>query len=239
MIRNNSVNQPQKICIIDDDVELCILMKTYLEQQGFDVFLAHHGDEAVAEINKCKPDVVVLDLMLPGTDGLTICRTIRKQFVGPILMFTALCEEIDEVAGLETGADDYLKKPVQPRLLLARIRALLRRSSVVQEAPSDSQGVLTEGELVVDTLRRAISYRGESLKLSTVEYDLLSLLVSQAGQVITRQDIYQAMRRLDYDGLDRSIDMYISRLRKKIGEDPKEPELIKTVRGVGYFYAKS
>ncbi len=232
MVRNN---KKQTVFVIDDDVELCELVERYLKKHDFAVELAHRGDEAVQRMQSWSPDLVVLDLMLPGIDGLTVCREIRSRFVGPILMFTALTEEIDEVAGLESGADDYLKKPVSPRLLLARIRTLLRRSSPPVKPDTGDEILL--GDLLVSSSRRSVQLAGVDVSVSTVEFDLLHLLVSNAGAVVTRQDMFETLRSLDYDGLDRSVDLYVSRLRKKLGDDAKMPNRIKTVRGVGYQFA--
>ena len=223
------------ILLVDDDIELCDLVKTYLEKHDFAVRMVHRGDDALDVFTDWTPDLVVLDLMLPGVSGLTVCQQLRSRFLGPILMFTALNEEIDEVVGLESGADDYLKKPVSPRLLLARIRALLRRSD--SPAAPTAQHIIEAGELTVDTAKRSVTLRGESITLSTVEFDLLALLAQQAGNVVTRQDMFEALRNLDYDGLDRSIDLYVSRIRKKLHDDAKNPAIIKTVRGTGYLYA--
>ena len=182
-----------------------------------------------------QPDLVVLDIMLPGGDGFEVCRQVRPQYAGPILILTARDDNLDEILGLELGADDFVTKPVNPRLLLARIRALLRRSQR-KNAPSKT-GKVSVGELTVDGSRREAEIDGSQVELTTIEFDLLSYLTSRAGEVVSRQEIYQALFRYDYDGLDRSVDVYISRLRQKLGDTPGAPHYIKTVRGVGYLMA--
>lgn len=222
-----------KILLVDDDVGLCRLVSNYLERNGFDVTVCHDGEPAVRRAQQEMPDLIVLDLMLPGTDGLTVCRHFRTFYDGPIVMFTALEEEIDEVAGLETGADDYVKKPVSPRLLLARIRALLRRPS--KRLPAMQSRVLKVNDLIIDLGRYEVMYRDRLIKLTNVEFDLLVALASRAGQIVPRDELFETLRKLEYDGLDRSVDLYVSRIRRKIGDDSREPKLIKTIRGIGYL----
>jgi two-component system response regulator RstA len=180
-----------------------------------------------------QPDLVVLDVMLPGVDGLTICRTVRDRYGGPILMLTARGDDIDQVLGFELGADDYVAKPAAPRVLLARISALLRRATA--QAPASQR--LSFGDLVVDARTREVHRAGVELPLTTAEFDLLWLLASRAGEVLSRQTILDALRGINYDGLDRSIDVRISKLRQHIGDNPRTPTRIKTVRGTGYLFA--
>jgi two-component system response regulator RstA len=174
--------------------------------------------------------------MLPGMDGFQVCRHLRPGYQGPILILTARDDDLDQILGLELGADDYVTKPVKPRVLLARVRALLRRA----QAPAPAQGGPTHvglGSLEVDASRREVTLDGRQVAITTVEFDLLWFLASRAGQVVSRQDLYQAIFHYDYDGLDRSIDVYVSRLRQKLGDDPTAPQFIKTVRGAGYLMA--
>lgn len=227
-----SQKQP-RILLVDDDISLCELMSSYLSRSGFDVETCNDGEPSIEAARSNPPDLIVLDLMLPGMDGLTVCRHIRGFFDGPIVMFTALEEEIDEVAGLETGADDYIKKPVSPRLLLARIRALLRRRD--ERATPKSSRIVQVNELRVDHGRHEVSYRGRPVKLTTVEFDVLAVLASKAGEIVSREELFESLRHLEYDGLDRSVDLYVSRIRKKIGDDSRDPKVIKTVRGSGYL----
>ena len=174
--------------------------------------------------------------MLPGADGLTICREVRPQFSNPILMLTARTEDMDQVLGLEMGADDYVAKPVQPRVLLARIRALLRRSenAINEDVPQR----LEFDDLVIDNGGRSVSLGGKNVDFTSAEYDLLWLLASNAGRILSREDIFERLRGIEYDGQDRSIDVRISRIRPKIGDDPENPKRIKTVRSKGYLFVK-
>lgn len=228
-----------KVLVIDDDENLSRLIERYLTSHEFTVKIHASGRDAVQCILDYVPDIVLLDLMLPEVDGLTICREVRQSYAGPILMLTALADEVDEVAGLETGADDYLSKPVRPRLLLARIRALLRRN---ENGQSDDDGArqipLEIGALTVDRGAREVTLYKNPLALTTAEFDLLWLLASNAGKVLSRDDINEELRGLVYDGFDRSIDLRVSRLRRKIGDNPKRPEIIKSVRGQGYMLVK-
>ncbi len=225
-----------KILIIDDDQELTQLISRFLSKNGFVVEVENTGEYAAEHIRHFMPDLLVLDLMLPGNDGLSICRDIRPQFHNPIIMLTALDDDIDEVTGLEVGADDYLRKPISPRVLLAHIRAQLRRHG---SQPSSTAVAMTanNGRLRIDPATREVTHNEKKVLLSTAEFDLLQTLVEQAGQVITRDQLHQKIFHMEYDGVDRSIDIRISRLRKKLGDDPREPALIKTVRGRGYLLA--
>ena len=223
------------VLLIDDDVELTKLIGQYLGTNGFDIHVHHHGEQVPELIEKIKPDVIVLDLMLPGIDGLTICKNIRPLFDGAIVMLTALGDDIDEVTGLEVGADDYLAKPVKPRVLLAHIRAQLRRQTKLQQVQTE-QGVFCYGQQIkLDAAKRTVENQGQEVSLSSAEFDLLWLLAQQVGQIVKREHLHEQIFRLPYDGLDRSIDLRISRIRKKLKDDPKDPHIIKTVRNVGYL----
>ena len=220
------------VLVVEDDARLTEMMHDYLTRHGYEVSVERRGDTAIERIRDASPDVVLLDLGLPGEDGLSVCRAIRNEFAGRIIMLTARTEEVDEIVGLEVGADDYVKKPVSPRLLLARIEAHLRRGR--GEA---SDGVLEVGELAIDFGNRSVVMRGEPVELTTAEFDLLALLARRAGEVLSRDTIYAEVRGIAFDGVDRSIDLRISRLRKKLGDDPKRPRFIKSVRSVGYLFA--
>lgn len=225
-----------QILIVEDDQRLAELTQEYLESNGLKVAIESDGAKAVARILKEQPNLVVLDLMLPGEDGLTICRKVRGQYDGPILMLTARTDDMDEVLGLEMGADDYVCKPVRPRVLLARIRALLRRSEGNAEVALESQRRLQFGQLVIDSAMREAWLREQSIELTSAEFDLLWLLAANAGRILSREEIFTALRGIEYDGQDRSIDVRISRIRPKIGDDPMHPRLIKTVRSKGYLF---
>ena len=239
-------NESWRILIVEDDERLADLTKEYLESNGLVVSVEANGGHAVDRIKNEKPDLVVLDLMLPGEDGLTICRKVRPFYNGPILMLTARTDDLDQVLGLEMGADDYMSKPVRPRVLLARIRALLRRITepLTSEQAGGNSGAgeepvrLTFNNLVVDRSMREAWLNDESIELTSAEFDLLWLLSSSAGTVLSREEIFTALRGIEYDGQDRSIDVRVSRIRPKIGDDPVHPKRIKTVRSKGYLFVK-
>ncbi|WP_137886637.1 response regulator [Pseudomonas sp. 2FE] len=225
-----------QILIVEDDQRLAELTREYLESNGLKVAIESNGAQAAARILKEQPDLVVLDLMLPGEDGLSICRKVRGRYDGPILMLTARSDDMDQVLGLEMGADDYVCKPVRPRVLLARIRALLRRSDGAEVLAVEHQRRLEFGVLVIDSAMREAWLREQSIELTSAEFDLLWLLAANAGRILSREEIFTALRGIEYDGLDRSIDVRISRIRPKIGDDPMHPRLIKTVRSKGYLF---
>lgn len=228
-----------RILIVEDDERLATLTREYLENNGLQVSVEGDGGKAVERILSERPDLVVLDLMLPGEDGVSICRRVRGQYHGQILMLTARTDDLDEVLGLEMGADDYVAKPVRPRVLLARIRALLRRGTVPVEDEPQAQSSLRFGALVVDNSMREAWLDDKSVDLTSAEFDLLWLLCSNAGRVLSREEIFAQLRGIEYDGQDRSIDVRVSRIRPKIGDDPMHPRLIKTVRSKGYLFVKS
>ncbi|MFK7892976.1 MAG: response regulator [Granulosicoccus sp.] len=227
----------QSVVLVDDDVSLNRLVSQYLGNQGFEVTVVTDGLDAIARIAAINPDIVILDVMLPGADGLTVCRKVRQSYNGPILMLTALGDDIDEVAGLETGADDYLAKPVRPRVLLARIRVLLRRMSTavgVRDGAQQSLPDISIADFNISPTAMRVTCGSDVIALTNAEFDLLYLLAQHAGTPLSRDAINQTLRGVEHDGLDRSIDLRISRLRKKLGDDPKDPKRIKSVRGKGY-----
>ncbi len=226
--------EPCRVLLVEDDARLAALVREYLEQHGFAVAIEARGDRAAARILSQQPELVVLDLMLPGCDGFEVCRTVRSRFSGPILILTARGEDIDHVMGLELGADDYVTKPVQPRVLLARIRALLRRGASRQAAAEAHD--LTFGHLLIRASAREVVFNGHPIELTGNEFEILWLLARHAGEVLGRDAILSALRKIDYDGVDRSVDLRISRLRKKLHDDPGLPARIKTIRGKGYLF---
>lgn len=235
------MTEKKTILLVEDDVGLSDLVKDYLEKQNFAVSTEYRGDLAVGRIIRDKPDMVILDLMLPGKDGLSVCRDVRTAYPGPILILTAQEDNMDQVAGLELGADDYVKKPVEPRVLLARIRALFRRALVCMSAVQSPPPVntLNFGSLAIDKAAREATLYGRVIDLSTSDFDLLWFLASHAGQVLDRERLYQSIKGIEYDGLDRSIDVAVSRLRKKLDDDAEHPYRIKTVWGSGYLFVES
>lgn len=224
------------ILIIDDDIELTELISQFLTQNGYQVNVVNHGSNAIAIIDSERPDLIILDLMLPGVDGLTICKQIRPNFAGPIIMLTALIDDIDEVTGLEVGADDYLCKPIKPRVLLAHIRAQLRRQLNFAEQQK-TYIVACNGALTIDLPNRRVNYQSMNIELSSAEFDLLVILAGSAGEIFSREKLHKQIFKLDHDPMDRSIDLRVSRLRKKLGDDPKRPKLLTTVRNKGYLIA--
>ncbi|WP_260961212.1 response regulator [Pseudomonas citri] len=224
-----------QVLIVEDDQRLAELTREYLESNGLRVAIEGNGAVAAARIIAERPDLVILDLMLPGEDGLSICRKVREQYEGPILMLTARTDDTDQIQGLDLGADDYVCKPVRPRLLLARIKALLRRSEPEPFVPHRPRR-LQFGPLLVDDALREAWLQGNGIELTSAEFDLLWLLVSNAGRILSREEIFTALRGIGYDGQDRSIDVRISRIRPKIGDDPEHPRLIKTIRSKGYLF---
>ena len=233
-----------RILIVEDDERLAQLTQDYLVNNGYQVRVEHHGGEAASAIEDWQPDLIILDVMLPGEDGLTICQKIRSRYQGYIMMLTARTDDIDQVLGLEMGADDYICKPVQPRLLLARVKAALRSKNTTEEAkdgtnsPHSGDQRYHFGDLVVDNAMREVQLGKRHVELTSAEFDLLWLLVSNAGRVLSREEIFNALRGIDYDGQDRSIDVRVSRIRPKIGDDPDHPRLIKTVRSRGYLFVR-
>ncbi|MFY8349846.1 response regulator [Pseudoalteromonas sp. SSM20] len=223
----------KKILLVEDDTSLAQWVSEYLVEQGFDVALCQRGDEAVQAVKKHNPDLVLLDLMLPGKDGMSVCRDLRVFYHQPIIMMTAKGDEIDEVLGLEVGASDYVIKPVRPRVLLARINAVLREKQGSNDSSSDEINI---GSLQIDTLSRDVFMDQQKLALSNAEYSLLYFLASNADQILDRDSVFLATKGREYDGLDRSVDVLISALRKKIGDDPQSPSKIKTIWGKGYLF---
>lgn len=224
------------VFLVEDDDSLASLVKDYLELQGYQVSVESHGDKATDRILADKPDIVILDIMLPGKNGLDICRELRSQIDVPVMMLTARTDEIDQVVGLEVGADDYICKPVQPRLLMARINALLRRAQQMSAPAEENSHELTFGQLVVHATKQEVFFAGEPIELTTNETELLIHFAQNADQVLSRDDLLSQLRGFGYDGLDRTVDMLVSRLRKKLGDDPSKPKRIKTVWKKGYLF---
>jgi two-component system response regulator RstA len=224
-----------RILLVEDSARLAASIRDYLERHAFEVTIEGDGLAAATRFERLRPDLVILDLMLPGRDGLAVCRDIRRHHRVPILILTAKGENIDQVLGLEMGADDYVVKPVEPRVLLARIEAILRRS---RAETGEARAVKLEvGRLSVDAARRAATISGRPLDLTTGDFDILWLLASRHGTVVTRDEILRVVRGIDYDGLDRSIDARICRLRRKLQDAGGAESMIKTVRLRGYLFA--
>ncbi|MDN3613255.1 MAG: response regulator [Vibrio gallaecicus] len=224
--------------IIEDDLKLQKMLKDYFITQNFDVSALDDGSNAAQTIINEQPDIVLLDLMLPVTDGLTICRQTRSQYQGKILMLTASDDDFDHVAGLETGADDYVTKPIKPRVLLARVRSLLRRQNN-SAASIENSDHISFGKLVLKNKYKKCELAGDLLPLTDSEFDLLWLLASNPDEPLSRDYLTQALRGIEYDGIDRTIDNKVVKLRKLLGDDNASAEKVQTIRGKGYLFVST
>jgi len=222
-----------RVLLIDDDVRLFDLLVSYLEQNGVSVRGARDGKQGLELLEAGGFDAVLLDVMMPGIDGLEVCKRIRLKSQVPIVMLTAKGDETDRVVGLELGADDYVAKPFSPRELLARLRAVVRRAQ-----PDALSERVTVGDLAADLGRRAVERAGARIDVTGIEFDILIALMRRAGRVVPREALLDEAGRGDVTVGERTVDVHISHLRQKLGDDPKSPRLIKTVRGVGYVFAK-
>ena len=223
----------QSILLVEDDSRLSELVQTFLQQNSFEVTVINRGDTVMAQLPELAPDLLVLDIMLPGLDGMALCRQMREVYQGPILFLTAKDSDLDQVLGLEIGADDYVIKPVEPRVLLARINNLLRRFANQADRSTD---VFRFGQLLIKRNARSVTLNGERVELTSHEFDLLLLLAEHGGQAKSREFIHQQMIGREYDGLDRTVDVRISRLRKKLHDNTDSPYRIKTIWGKGYLF---
>ncbi len=230
-----------KILIVDDDKKLCHLVADYLEPMGYDVDAAHNGPQGLEKVLKGGYGAVILDVMMPQMDGFEVLKRLRKESDIPVIMLTARGEETDRIVGLEMGADDYLPKTFSSRELLARLRAVTRRyeKSKHHTASRNEDGLLVYGELQIDAKARRVHLGAKPLSLTPIEYDLLTCLARSAGRVLSRDQLLDAVAGRDYDVFDRSVDVHISSLRRKLGEDPRNPKYIQTVRSAGYMFRKS
>jgi len=227
-----------RILIIDDDVELCGLVGEYLESEGFLVEAVYDGERGLERARQDSYVLIVLDVMLPGMNGFEVLRHIRSSSRIPVLLLTARGEEVDRIVGLEIGADDYLPKPFNPRELVARIRAVLRRTREGKAGAADGiPEVVRVGDIELDPATRVVRQGGKPIDLTSVEFGLLEALLREAGRVVTRERLAATVLSRKFSPFDRSIDMHVSKVRKKIGDAEGEPEHIKTVRGVGYIFA--
>ncbi len=231
------MNSGKTILLIDDEVKLARTLSLYLEQAGFQPLTATDGPQGLAVFRHAKPDLVLLDLNLPGgLDGLEVCRQIRRESPAPIIMLTARVEEVDRLIGLELGADDYVTKPFSPREVVARVRAVLRRSA----APTGGIGeVLRAADLEVDLGRRLVQVADRPVELTPVEFGILAVLIRQPGQVFTRTQLLEAVQGTTFEGYDRTIDQHVKNLRHKLEPDPAAPRYVLTVFGVGYKLAEA
>jgi len=223
------------ILIVEDEIELVRVLRDYLERAGFRVQAASNGTEAVSHFRQAAPDLVLLDLNLPGLDGLDVARQMRRSSEVPIIMVTARVEETDRLIGLELGADDYITKPFSPREVVARVRAVLRRAQGRAEAPS----VIRASDIEIDVGRHRVSRGGMSVDLTPTEFALLAALAAQPGRAYTRLQLLEASQGEAYEGYERTIDAHIKNIRAKIEADPRRPAYIETVFGVGYRFTET
>jgi two-component system, OmpR family, response regulator CpxR len=232
----NKMSNVERILVVDDDVELCSLVSEYLRPEGFQVETVHDGKTGLTRALSGDHLLAVLDVMLPGMNGFDVLRRIRDGSRMPVLLLTARGEDVDRIVGLEIGADDYLPKPFNPRELVARIRAILRRTRAKGEAPLPD--VIKVGDVELDPATRTVLQRGKAVDLTSVEFSLLQVLLREAGRVVTREALVDEVLGRKFSPFDRSIDMHVSKVRKKLG-DSESGEHIKTIRGAGYIFAQS
>ena len=223
----------ETILVVDDERKIVKLARDYLEQSGFRVIAATDGNTALAAARHDKPDLIVLDLLLPGMDGLDVCRALRRESDIPIIMLTARVEEADRLIGLELGADDYITKPFSPRELVARVRAVLRRVQGGVHQPS----IIRAGELEIDLNGHRVTLNGESIRLSRMEFNILAILARHPGQTYTRAQLLDRLHGVAYEGYDRSIDAHIKNLRRKLEANHANPRYVLTVYGIGYQFS--
>lgn len=220
-----------RVLVIDDDDRIRSLLVEYLSTRGMQVRSAASGAEGLAQLKSQGVDLIVLDVMMPEMDGFAVLQKVRAQGTTPVIMLTARGDDIDRIVGLEMGADDYLAKPFNPRELLARIQAVMRRSAA---SPDQATTALQAGPLRIDPDRRTCTLDEQPIELTTTEFEILRTLVANAGRVIPRERLMELARGEDYASFDRSVDVHVSHIRRKLGDDPRRPRFIKTVRGVGY-----
>jgi DNA-binding response OmpR family regulator len=233
---NQALRSCGRLLLIDDNPKLCRMVKEYLEPLGYDVSLAYTGPDGLKKALQEDFHAVLLDVMLPGLDGFEVLKRIRATSTVPVIMLTARGEAPDRIAGLELGADDYIPKTFSPRELLARLRAVIRRSMATAAlARREQQSTLSVGELCIDPHARSATFRGQTLSLTPTEFDLLLALARSPGKVKSREELLLEIADRDFEAFDRSIDMHVSSLRRKLGDDPKNPRLIVTVRAAGYL----
>jgi two-component system alkaline phosphatase synthesis response regulator PhoP len=221
-----------KVLVVDDDPGIVKLVRAYLEQAGFEVAVAYDGKKAMQIARNDRPDLVILDLMLPEMDGWDVCRALRKESDVPIIMLTARVEESDKLIGLELGADDYVTKPFSPRELVARVRSVLRRAEGI---PARAER-FSHAEITIDLSRHLVEVRGQSVDLTPTEFDLLATMMEDPGRAFTRSQLLESVQGYAYDGYERTIDVHIKNLRQKIEQEARNPQRIKTVYGIGYTF---
>ena len=233
---SNSDPKLEKILIVDDDKALCDLIKRYLTENGYITLTANDGGEMYQQLEQVTPDLIIMDLMLPGDDGLTLAKEIRSKGNTPIIILSARGDEVDRIVGLEVGADDYLPKPFNPRELLARIRSVLRRTHTNQAQESNDTEEIVFGDFRVQPQSRQLFINNEEVVLTSGEFTLLEVFVSNPNRLLNRDSLLQLLKGYEHQPYDRSIDVRITRLRKKIEPDPSKPTYIRTIWGEGYMF---
>ncbi len=236
-VLTESSQSAEHVLLVEDDEVFALIMQRTLAKNGYEVTVMHDAPGVEACVLTESFAALIVDGNLPSGDGFELCRKLRPRFGGIIMLLTGRDDDLDELMGLELGADDYVRKPAEPRLVLARLKAHLRRHARAH-APSANVSVLTFGDIKIDVERREVTRSGSAVVLTDAEFDLLVALASRAGEIVDRDTLFQGTRGVEYDGLDRSIDMRVSRLRKLLGDDPVQPRIIKTVRGRGYLFAR-
>ena len=224
----------RKVLVVDDNAKIVEVLKAYLEAEGYEVSTAADGPTALATAADARPDIALLDVMLPGIDGIELTRRFQREWDMPVILVTARVEEIDRLIGLEVGADDYITKPFSPREVIARVKAVLRRSCRDAQGRKVAEGIIRVDGLEVDPTRRSVSVDGETLELTRTEFDLVMTLASHPGRVYSRLQLLELVSGDAFEGYERTVDAHIKNLRKKLGDDPKSPRFIHTVFGVGY-----
>ena len=226
----------RRILIIDDERELRTMLSSYLQAEGFETLEAADGQRGLESATKARPDLIILDVGLPGVDGFEVLRRLRQQSDVPVIMLTARSEEVDRVVGLTVGADDYVTKPFSPREVSARITAILRRSSMATRSGEEELEVMRFEGLTIDSARREVVVDGQPVEMSTLEFDLLAALAASPGRVFSREQLMEKVWGWDYFGVDRVVDVHVVNIRKALGDDPAHPRFLGTVRGVGYKF---
>ncbi|MBN2248584.1 MAG: response regulator transcription factor [Coriobacteriia bacterium] len=220
----------REVLVVDDNEKIVSVLSAYLEQEGFTVRAAYDGPSALAEVARHVPDIALLDVMLPGIDGIELTRRFQREHALPVILVTARSEEVDRLIGLEIGADDYISKPFSPREVVARVKAVLRRS----DGPRSADGAISIGGLAIDAARRSVVVDGVAAELTRTEFDLLAAMAAHPGRVYSRLQLLEIATGDAFEGYERTIDAHVKNLRKKLGEDPKHPRYVHTVFGVGY-----
>jgi two-component system alkaline phosphatase synthesis response regulator PhoP len=233
LLESNPGKMNELILVVDDEARIVKLARDYLERAGFRVLSAGDGNTGLAMARRERPDLIVLDLMLPGLDGLDVCRALRRESDVPIIMLTARVEESDRLVGLELGADDYISKPFSPRELVARVRTVLRRAHGNVHQP----GLLRAADLEIDLEGHRLTRGGAPVKLSRIEFNLLTILAQHPGQTYTRAQLLDRLHGIAFDGYDRSIDAHVKNLRRKLEPDPAQPRYVLTIYGIGYQFS--